>query len=156
MRARAVVRRGARLGALIGAWPAGIGGVLCLVAAFVFLTGGLYGTARALTAAAGLAVLGGLTVGLAVGTATGVALALAPRRLLARPVPRGLLAACTAGLPIAALSVVLLTGGGYTLASYPPSTHFVDGAVILTVALVAAARSGEIAGCDAEGRAAGG
>ncbi|MER6787167.1 hypothetical protein ABT330_21545, partial [Streptomyces sp. NPDC000658] len=97
------------------------------------------------------AVAGGLAVGLAVGTATGVALALAPRRLLARPVPRGLLAACTAGLPLAALSVALLAGDGYTLASYPPSTNFVDGAVILTIALVAAARSGEIAGCDAEG-----
>lgn len=154
MRARAVVRRGARLGALIGAWPAGIGGVLCLVAAFVFLTGGLYGTARTLTAAAGLAVLGSLAVGLAVGTATGLALALAPRRLLARPVPRGMLAAVTAGLPLAVLSVVLLTGDGYTLASYPPSTHIVNGAVTLTIALVAAAHSGEIAGCDAEGRAA--
>ncbi|MFG2574438.1 hypothetical protein [Streptomyces sp. NPDC048481] len=150
MRTGATVRRGARLGALIGAWPAGIGGVLCLVAAFVFLTGGLYGTARALTAAAGLAVLGSLTAGLAVGTATGLALALAPRWLLARPALRGLLAALTAGLPLAVLSVALLTAGGGTLASYPPSTHVVDGAVILTVALVAAAHSGEIAGQDAE------
>ncbi|WP_329410815.1 hypothetical protein OG802_14670 [Streptomyces sp. NBC_00704] len=150
MRAGAIVRRGARLGALIGAWPAGIGGVLCLVAAFVFLTGGLYGTARALTAAAGLAVLGSLTAGIAVGTATGLALALAPRRLLARPALRGLLAALTAGLPLAVLCVALLTEGGGTLASYPPSTHVVDGAVILTVALVAAAHSGEIAGPDAE------
>ncbi|MFF1546924.1 hypothetical protein [Streptomyces sp. NPDC058291] len=152
MRARAVVWRGTRLGVLIGAWPAGIAGVLCLVAAFVFLTGGLYATARALTAAAAFAVLGSLAVGVTVGTATGLALALAPRWLLARPLLRGLLAALTAGLPIAALLVVFLTPDGYTLASYPPSTHFVGAAVIVTIALVAAARSGEIAGHDADDR----
>lgn len=56
------------------------------------------------------------------------------------------MAALTAGLPVAVLYVVLLTRCGYTLASHPLSTHLVGGAGILTVALVAAARSGEIAG----------
>lgn len=146
MRARAVVRRGVRLGAIIGAWPAAIAGVLCLLVAFVFLVGDLYATAWVLTAVAGLAVLGSMAVGLTLGAATGLALAVAPRRLLARPPLRGLLAALTAGLPVAVLYVVLLTRCGYTLASHPLSTHLVGGAGILTVALVAAARSGEIAG----------
>jgi len=150
MRARTVVGRGARLGVLIGAWPAGTLGLLCLVAAFVFLTGGQYGAAWALTTAGGYAALGSMALGVLLGTGTGLALAIAPRRLLARAPLRGLLAALTAGLPVAALHVALLTGDGYTLASYPLSTHLVDWAVILTVALVAAARSGEIAGCGAD------
>lgn len=78
MRARAVVRRGVRLGAIIGAWPAAIAGVLCLLVAFVFLVGDLYATARVLTAVAGLAVLGSMAVGLTLGAATGLALAVAP------------------------------------------------------------------------------
>ncbi|MFF6803442.1 hypothetical protein [Streptomyces sp. NPDC012616] len=146
MRARTVIGRGARLGVLIGAWPAGAVGVLCLVAAFVFLTGGLYGTAWALTTAGVYAALGSMAVGVALGTATGLALAIAPRGLLVRAPLRGLLAALTAGLPVAVLHIAFLTGDGYTLASYPLSTHFVDWAIILTIALVAAARSGEIAG----------
>ncbi|TQJ53639.1 hypothetical protein OHU34_24620 [Streptomyces sp. NBC_00080] len=150
MKLRPVVRRGARLGVLIGAWPAGIVGVLCLVTAFVFLVGGHDGTAWTLTVAGGLAVLGLMAVGVTVGTATGLALALAPRGLLTRPPLRGLLAALTAGLPVAALSVAALTGDGYTLASYPPSIHFLTWSATLTIALVAAARSGEIADCGAD------
>lgn len=150
MRARTVIGRGARLGVLIGAWPAGTLGLLCLVAAFVFLTGGQYGAAWALTTAGGYVALGSMALGVALGTVTGLALAIAPRRLLARAPLRGLLAALTAGLPVAALYVALLTGGDYSLASYPLSTHVVDWSVILTVALVAAARSGEIAGCGAD------
>ncbi|MDX3802071.1 hypothetical protein [Streptomyces sp. AK04-3B] len=150
MRARRVIGRGARLGVLIGAWPAGTLGLLCLVTAFVFLTGGLYATAWALTTAGVYAALGSMAVGVVLGTATGVALAIAPRRLLARAPLRGLLAALTAGLPVAALYVAFLTAEGCTLASYPLSTHFVGWAVILTIALVAAARSGEIAGCGAD------
>ncbi|MDR6974886.1 hypothetical protein J2X68_001564 [Streptomyces sp. 3330] len=146
MQLRATVRRGARLGVLIGVWPAGIVGTLCLMAAFVCLTGGHDGTARTLTSAGGLAVLSFMTLGVAVGTATGLALALAPRDLLTRPALRGLLAALTAGLPVAALSVAALTGDGYTLASYPPSIHFLTWAATLTIAAVAAARSGDIAG----------
>lgn len=154
MRVRAVIRRGARLGVTIGAWPAGIVGTLCLVAAFVFLTGGHDGTARTLTSAGGLAVLGFMAAGVTVGTATGLALALAPRRLLTSAPLRGLLAALTAGLPVAALSVAALTGDGYTLASYPPSIHFLTWSATLTVASLAAARSGEIAGWapDTDGR----
>ncbi|AVV42199.1 hypothetical protein C6376_12925 [Streptomyces sp. P3] len=151
MRARTVIWRGARLGVFIGAWPAGTVGVLCLVAAFVFLTGGLYGTAWELTTAGAYAALASMAVGVALGTATGLALAVAPRCLLARAPLRGLLAALTAGLPVAALHVAFLTTDGYTLASYPLSTHFVDWAVILTIALVAAARSGEIAGYGTDG-----
>ncbi|MET8166047.1 hypothetical protein ABZT34_17635 [Streptomyces sp. NPDC005329] len=149
MTVRAVVRRGVRLGVTIGAWPAGIVGTLCLVAAFVFLSGGHDGTAWKLTAAGACAVLGSMAVGVALGTATGLALALAPRGLLARPPLRGLLAALTAGLPVAALCVAALTGDGYTLASYPPSIHFLTWSGTLTIALVAAARSGDIAGCRA-------
>ncbi|MFH0177124.1 hypothetical protein ACIA6D_14660 [Streptomyces cacaoi] len=146
MSVRTVVWRGTRLGALIGAWPAGIAGGLCLVAAFVFLTGGHDGTARALTSAGAFAVLGSMAVGITLGTATGLALALAPRRLLARAPLRALLAALTAGLPVAALALAALTGDGYTLASYPPSIHFLTWSATLTIALVAAARSGDIAG----------
>ncbi|MDX2681273.1 hypothetical protein [Streptomyces soliscabiei] len=150
MRARMVVWRGVRLGALIGAWPAGIAGVLCLVAAFVFLVGGQDGTAWALTSTGGFAVLGSMAVGVTLGTATGLVLALAPRRLLTRAPLRGLLAALTAGLPPAALSAAFLTGDGYTLASYPPSIHLLTWSATLTIALVAAARSGDIAGCGAD------
>ncbi|MEU9435872.1 hypothetical protein [Streptomyces sp. NPDC048252] len=146
MKLRATVRRGARLGVLIGAWPAGIAGGLCLVTALVSLTVGHDGTAWTLTSAGALAVLGSMAVGVTLGTATGLALALAPRGLLTRPPLRGLLAALTAGLPVAALSVAALTGVGYTLASYPPSIHFLTWSATLTIALVAAARSGEIAG----------
>ncbi|MDQ0581543.1 hypothetical protein [Streptomyces rishiriensis] len=150
MRLRATVRRGARLGALIGAWPAGIVGTLCLVAAFVCLIGGHDGSAWTLTCAGAVAVLGSMAVGVTLGTATGLALALAPGRLITRAPLRGLLAALTAGLPVAALSVVALTGDGYTLASYPPSIHFLTWSATLTIALVAAARSGDIAGHGAE------
>ncbi|MER5200197.1 hypothetical protein ACWD3J_43295 [Streptomyces sp. NPDC002755] len=146
MKLRATVRRGARLGVLIGAWPAGIAGVLCFVTALVFRVGGHDGTAWTLTSAGAFAVLGSMAVGITLGTATGLALALAPRGLLTRPPLRGLLAALTAGLPVAALSVAALTGDGYTLASYPPSIHFLTWSATLTIALVAAARSGEIAG----------
>ncbi|MFE1927878.1 hypothetical protein ACFW91_35640 [Streptomyces asoensis] len=149
MRTRAVVGRGARFGLLVGAWPAGIAGVLCLVAAFVFLVGGLRGTAYALALAAGRAVLGGLAAGVTVGTATGLALALAPRWLLVRPSLRALLAALVAGAPVAGLGVLSLTGDGYTLASYPPSIHVVVWSATSVVALVAAARSEDIAGCGA-------
>ncbi|MFI5795209.1 hypothetical protein [Streptomyces sp. NPDC051677] len=149
MTRRTVVARGIRLGALIGAWPAGIGAILCLIASFVFLTGGQQGTARALLIAAGFAVLISMAVGVTLGTATGIALALVPRRLLARPLLRGLLAGVTAGLPVALLSITALTGDGYSLASYPPSIHLLAWSATLTIALVAAARSGEIA----EGRA---
>lgn len=147
MTPRTVIGRGARLGVLIGAWPAGIGGVLCLTASFVFLTGGQEGTARALLTAAAFAVAGSMAVGVTLGTATGLALALAPRRLLARPLPRGVLAGVSAALPVALLFVAALTGDGYTLASYPPSIHFLTGSATLTIALVAAARSGDIVGC---------
>ncbi|MFF1444685.1 hypothetical protein [Streptomyces sp. NPDC058295] len=150
MTVRTVVGRGVRLGALIGVWPAGIVGTLCLVAAFVFLVGGHDGSAWKLTAAGAFAVLGSMAVGVTLGTATGLALALAPRGLLTRPPLRGLLAALTAGLPVAALFVAALTGGGYTLASYPPSIHFLAWSATLTIALVAAARSGDIAGCGAD------
>lgn len=85
MKLRATVRRGARLGVLIGAWPAGIAGGLCLVTALVSLTVGHDGTAWALTSAGAFAVLGSMVVGVTVGTATGLALALAPRGLLTRP-----------------------------------------------------------------------
>jgi hypothetical protein len=146
MRARTVIGRGARLGVLIGAWPAGTLGLLCLLAAFVFLTGGQYGAAWKLTTAGGYAAAGSMAVGVALGTVTGLALAIVPRPVLARAPLRGLLAALTAGLPLAALYVAFLTGGDYTLTSYPLSTHVVDWTVILTVALVAAARSGEITG----------
>lgn len=151
MRARAVVGRGVRLGVLIGAWPAGVAGVVCLVAAFVFLTAGQHGAARALTVTAALAVLGALAVGVGLGTLTGLALALAPRWLLVRPLLRASLAGLTAGLPLVWLLVAFLTGDGYSLASYPASTYVVDWSVILTIALVAAARSGEIAGPGADG-----
>ncbi|SHI19943.1 hypothetical protein [Streptomyces sp. 3214.6] len=144
---RTVVARGVRLGALVGAWPAGIGAILCLIASFVFLTGGQQGTARALLVAAAYAVLGSMAVGLTLGTATGLTLALAPRRLLARPLLRGLLAGITAALPVALVSIAALTGDGYTLASYPPSIHLLTWTATLTIAFVAAARSGEIAGC---------
>ncbi|WP_314222155.1 hypothetical protein [Streptomyces zaehneri] len=150
MQLRATVRRGARLGVLIGAWPAGITGGLCLVTAFVFLVGGHDGTAWALTSAAAFAVLGSMAVGVTLGTVTGLALALAPRGLLTRVPLRGLLAALTAGLPVAALSVAALTGDGYALASYPPSIHVLTWSAILTIALVAAARSGDIADCGAD------
>ncbi|MFD9316917.1 hypothetical protein ACFWDQ_04250 [Streptomyces sp. NPDC060053] len=150
MTVRTVVGRGVRLGALIGVWPAGIAGGLCLVAAVVCLTGGHDGTAWTLTSAGAFAVLGSMAVGVTVGTATGLALALAPRRLLTRAPLRGLLAALTAGLPVAALSVAALTGDGYTLVSYPPSIHFLTWSATLTIALVAAARSGDIAGCGAD------
>ncbi|MEU5281556.1 hypothetical protein AB0G87_34695 [Streptomyces asoensis] len=146
MRTRAVVGRGARFGLLVGAWPAGIAGVLCLVAAFVFLVGGLRGTAFALALAGGWAVLGGMAAGVFVGTATGLALALAPRWLLGRSSCRGLLAALVAGAPVAGLGVLSLTGDGYTLASYPPSIHVLVWTATSVVALVAAARSGDIAG----------
>ncbi|WP_327183501.1 hypothetical protein [Streptomyces sp. NBC_01334] len=146
MRVRTVVWRGARLGVTIGVWPAGIVGTLCLVAAFVCLAGGHDGTAWTLTVTGTFAVLGSMAVGVTVGTATGLALALAPRGLLTRAPLRGLLAALTAGLPVAALSVAALTGDGYTLASYPPSIHFLTWSATLAIALVAAARSGDIAG----------
>ncbi|WP_327315619.1 hypothetical protein [Streptomyces sp. NBC_01235] len=150
MTTRTVIGRGARLGVLIGAWPAGIAGTLCLVVSFVFLTGGQEGTARALLSAAAFAVLASMAVGVTVGTATGLALALAPRRLLACPLLRGLLAGVTAALPVALLSVATLTGDGYTLASYPPSIHLLNLSATLTIALVAAAHSGDIAGCGAD------
>ncbi|WP_406008474.1 hypothetical protein OG440_21845 [Streptomyces sp. NBC_00637] len=146
MTARTVIWRGTRLGVLIGAWPAGIVGGLCLVAAFVFLAGGHDGTAWTLTATGAFAVLGSMAVGVTLGTATGLALALAPHGLLTRAPLRGLLAALTAGLPVAVLAIVALTGDGYTLASYPPSIHFLTWSATLTIALVAAARSGDIAG----------
>ncbi|MGY4740601.1 hypothetical protein [Streptomyces sp. ATMOS53] len=147
---RTIVARGIRLGALIGAWPAGIGAILCLMASFVFLTGGQQGTARALLVAAAYAVLGSMAVGLTLGTATGLTLALAPRRLLARPLLRGLLAGVTAALPVALLAIATLTGDGYTLASYPPSIHVLTWSATLTIALVAATRSGDITGYGAE------
>jgi hypothetical protein len=150
MTPRTVVGRGIRLGALIGAWPAGIGGILCLIASFVFLTGGQQGTARALLVTAAYAVLGSMAVGLTLGTATGLTLALAPRRLLARPLLRGLLAGVTAALPVALLAVAALTGDGYTLADYPPSIHLLTWAATLTIAFVAAARSGDITGYGTE------
>jgi hypothetical protein len=150
MTVRTVVGRGVRLGALIGVWPAGIVGTLCLVAAFVFLVGGHGTSAWMLTVASAYAVLAAMTVGITLGAATGLALALAPRGLLTRPPLRGLLAALTAGLPVAALFVAALTGGGNTLASYPPSIHFLAWSATLTIALVAAARSGDIAGCGAD------
>jgi hypothetical protein len=150
MRTRTVVWRGARLGALIGAWPAAIAGVLCLVAAFVFLVGGQEGTAWKLASAGGFAALGSMAVGVTLGTATGLTLALAPRRLLARPLLRGLLAGVTAALPVALLSATALTGDGYTLASYPPSIHVLTWSATLTIALVTAARSGDITGYGAE------
>lgn len=145
MTARTMVRRGMRLGAWIGAWPAGIIGSGCLVGAFVFLVGGQWGTVRALVSVGALAVLGSMAVGLALGTATGFVLAIAPRWLLTRPLLRGLLAALTAGLPLAVLSVAFLVGDGYSLASYPPSVHLLIWSVSLVVALVVAARSGDIA-----------
>jgi hypothetical protein len=150
MKPRTVVARGIGLGALIGAWPAGIAGVLCLIASFVFLTGGQQGTARALLVAAVYAVLGSMAVGLTLGMATGLTLALAPRRLLAHPLLRGLLAGIAAALPVALLSIAALTGDGYTLASYPPSIHFLTWTATLTIAFVAAARSGDITGYGTE------
>jgi hypothetical protein len=115
------------------------------VGAFVFLVGGQWGTVRALISVGALAVLGSMAVGLALGTATGFVLAIAPRWLLTRPLLRGLLAALTAGLPLAVLSVAFLVGDGYSLASYPPSVHLLIWSVSLVVALVVAARSGDIA-----------
>ncbi|MFD9392642.1 hypothetical protein ACFWBB_18580 [Streptomyces sp. NPDC060000] len=146
MRARTVVRRGARLGVLIGAWPAGIAGVLCLVAAFVFLVGDLDGTAYALAFVGGCAVLGSMAAGVTVGAATGLALAFAPRRLLANAPLRGLLAALIAALLTAALTVAALTAGCDILASTPPSDQLLVWSPTLVIALLAAARSGEIAG----------
>lgn len=89
MTAQTMVRRGMRMGAWIGAWPAGIMGSGCLVGAFVFLVGGQWGTVRALVSVGALAVLGSMAVGLALGTATGFVLAIAPRWLLTRPLLRG-------------------------------------------------------------------
>ncbi|MET7655423.1 hypothetical protein [Streptomyces sp. NPDC005486] len=150
MRARTVVWRGARLGALIGAWPAGIAGVLCLVAAFVFVVGDLYGTAYALAFVGGCAVLGSMAAGITVGTATGLALAFAPRRMLTNASLRGLLAALTAGLLTAALTGAALTACGDTLASIRPSDQLLVWSPALGMALLAAARSGEIAGCGTD------
>lgn len=146
---RAVVRRGVRLGACIGVWPAGVSGTACAVAAFVFLTGGQRDAALALAAAGAFAALGSMAAGLALGAAIGFVLAIAPRRLLTRSLARGLLAGVTAGLPVALLSTAFLTGDGYTLASYPPSIHLVMWSGSLAIALVAAARSGDIADCGA-------
>ncbi|MFI1032309.1 hypothetical protein [Streptomyces sp. NPDC020951] len=142
---RDVVRRGARLGALIGAWPAGIFGTLCLVTAIVFLVGDMRGTFWAILGIGAGAALACMTVCPALGAATGLVLAVAPRRLLAHPLPRGLLAALTMGLPLATLSLVLLRGDGYSLADYPPSTHLLFWSLPLAAALVTAAHSGEIA-----------
>ncbi|MFE0513879.1 hypothetical protein [Streptomyces sp. NPDC058964] len=146
MEIRAVVRRGVRIGALIGVWPAGILGCGFLVGAFVFLTGGRWGTGRALLGVGVVAALVSMAAGLVLGAATAFVLAVAPRRLITRPWPRGLLAALTAGVPLARLSQECLIGDGRSLASYPPSIHVISWAVPLVVALVMAAHSGEIAG----------
>lgn len=145
MTARTIAWRGMRLGAWIGAWPAGIIGSVCLVGAFAFLLEGQWGTVRALISVGAFAVLGSMAVGLALGTATGFTLAIAPRWLLTRPLLRGLLAALTAGLPLVLLSAAFLVGDGYSLASYPPSIQILTWSVSLVVALVVAARSGDIA-----------
>ncbi|GAB7109080.1 hypothetical protein JCM4814A_73940 [Streptomyces phaeofaciens JCM 4814] len=140
------VRRGVRLGTIVGAWPAGVLGGLCLLGALVFLVGGHEGTARKLGAAGVVAALGSMALGVALGAATGAVLAAAPRAVLKRPPLRGLLAALTTGVPLTVLGVAALTEGEYTLASYPPSSHAVMWSVPLVVALVMAAHSGDIAG----------
>lgn len=146
MRVRTVVGRGARLGVTIGGWPAGIVGTLCLVAAFVFLAAWPR-RHRVDADVGGRARRAGLH-----GGGRHRRHGHRPRPGARTPRPshppplRGLLAALTAGLPVAALSVAALTGDGYTLASYPPSIHFLTWSATLTIALVAAARSGEIAG----------
>ncbi|MGV9252281.1 hypothetical protein [Streptomyces sp. NPDC003697] len=92
-------------------------------------------------------VMGSLAFGVLLGATTGLALALAPGRLLKRPLLRGLLAALTAGTPVVLLAVAFLSGDGYSLSSFPLSTHVITWSVPLVTALVAAARSGDIAGC---------
>ncbi|MFF3938978.1 hypothetical protein [Streptomyces phaeofaciens] len=146
MKVLGIVRRGVRLGAVVGAWPAGVLGGLCLLWALFALIAGREGTARTLGAVGVVAVLGSMALGMALGAATGAVLAAAPRAVLERPSLRGLLAALTAGVPLTVLGVVALTGGEYTLASYPPSSHVVTWSVPLVVALVMAAHSGDIAG----------
>lgn len=91
-------------------------------------------------------VIGCLAMGLLLGAATGLALALAPDRLLRRPPLRGLLAALTAGTPVVLLVVAALSWGGSSLSDTPLSIHVVAWSVPLVIALVVAARSGDIAG----------
>ncbi|MFJ3306413.1 hypothetical protein ACIPSA_25480 [Streptomyces sp. NPDC086549] len=99
-----------------------------------------------------LAALVSMAIGLTLGAAAALVLAIAPRRLLTRPLLRGLLAALAAGVPLAGLFVVSLIGDGYSLASYPASIHVITWLVPLVVALVVAVYSGEIAGDRAVSR----
>lgn len=151
MEVRSVVGRGVRVGARLGAWPAGILAGGCLVVAFVFLVGGRWGTVRTLVNWGVVAALASMAAGVVLGAGAALMLAVAPQRLLVRPVLRGTLAGLTAGLPLAALSVAFLSGDGYSLASYPPSIHVLTWTVPLVIALVVAAHSGEIAGARAAG-----
>ncbi|MDQ0993801.1 hypothetical protein QFZ74_005029 [Streptomyces sp. V3I7] len=146
MTVRAVVRRGVGVGVRIGVWPAGVGGGLCLVGALVFMRGGRWGTVWALISLGTWGVAGSMAGGVVLGVLIGVVLAVAPCRVIARPVLRGLLAGAVTGVPLAALAVGLLTGDGYSLASYPRSVHVLTWSLILVVSLVAAALSADIAG----------
>ncbi|MEV6395505.1 hypothetical protein AB0M39_12130 [Streptomyces sp. NPDC051907] len=85
--------------------------------AVVFLAGSHGGTVWALVRLGALVVVASLAVGVALGALIGAVLAIAPRRLVARSSLRGLLAALTAGLPLATAAVALLTSGQDTLAS---------------------------------------
>ncbi|MFJ3231013.1 hypothetical protein [Streptomyces sp. NPDC086787] len=145
MELRAVVARGIRLGALIGAWPAGILGCGCLVGVVVYLVGGVWGTVRVLLAVGAAAVLVSMAVGLALGATAGLVLAVAPRRALVRGWARGLLAGSVAGVLLLAFVVTSLTVVcDWPLADYRPSTVALLCLAPLVAASVLAAHSGEI------------